>query len=385
MTDPPPEEPPAPGTPGDTPEPEPDPGAPEARAGAATPEPAKPATEPGAASAEAQEPPSGDEVPAGEDGHDEESGGPTGDGEDVVAEAEEITEEAAGEKPASPLARPAPRAPTSAPAPAPAPGGNGGGEPGRKPGISLGGLAKPAKGTPLAVVTRVGILVVALILVAALIFGGIAVVNHLGSTGPRQIGTTPTPAASGSVSYINYDNALQQYTIDRPTTWTDRLLSGVTDTTDSIIAVGPPAPYPLQDLVVIQVIPLTRVMTGQDLNTFKTFIVSQVIGPTADIVSQNLAGIVNGMEGWTFTWSSADTANETTTLHNGYFLMDGDHMIAIILEVEPDSDTTSFLALNPIFLHMAQSIQSFYSPPSPTAGAGVTPTSTATPATSPSR
>jgi hypothetical protein len=292
---------------------------------------------------------------------------------EVIAEAEELTEEAAGEKPAVAMT----------PLPTPA-AGSGGSEPPKKPGITIGALTKP-KGGPLAVVTRVGMLVVAIILVIALVYAGIAAINGL--RGKNHVNATnsptPTPTASpGGETYYSYSDAQHQYSFERPSDWTVRVLAGVTDTADTL-AIGPPSPYPVSDLVAIQIQPLQTPVSPSDLIPFKNAIEANYIGSDATLVSQAPTVVPGGMVGYTFEWS-APAANPIA-LHAAYFLLDTDRLIIIQLQVEPASDTTSFLALSPIFSHIASTFLSSHVPtstpaaPTATATAGATPTSSASP------
>ncbi|MGH2717317.1 MAG: hypothetical protein ACRDJU_01905, partial [Actinomycetota bacterium] len=99
----------------------------------------------------------------------------------------------------------------------------------------------------------------------------------------------------------------------------------------------------------------------------------------ANIIGQGLIASRN-LPGWNFLWTAPGVSPTVTS--DAYFLMDGDHMVVVELQIQPPGDTQSFSALEPIWNHIASSFSSYYpipSPAAPTSTASSAPTSTATP------
>ncbi|HLI56437.1 MAG TPA: hypothetical protein VKY26_05315, partial [Actinomycetota bacterium] len=98
-----------------------------------------------------------------------------------------------------------------------------------------------------------------------------------------------------------------------------------------------------------------------------------------NVINQTLTASRN-LPGWQYVWTSPSVS--PTVLSGAYFLLDGDRMIVVQLQIQPPSDTNSFYALTPIWNHIGQSLTSFYPIPSasaPTSTGIAAPTSTASP------
>jgi hypothetical protein len=247
----------------------------------------------------------------------------------------------------------------------------------RKPGITIGGLAKPGGG-PRSVIMRIGLILVAVLILATIGVGGYTVISHLtgkgGGTPTVATTATPTPTASGE-GYYTYNDSKNQFSIDVPTDWSQRIQTA-SPNPNIFLLVGPPAPYPNEDYVAVGIFPLPQVLNAGDMIPFKTYIVNNFLTADANIASQNPVTSRN-LAGWAFVWSAPSA--KPTVISGAYFLMDGDRMIVVELQVQPATDTQSFLSLTPTWNHMASTLTSYYPIPS---SAGTPPGST--PAASPS-
>ena len=251
--------------------------------------------------------------------------------------------------------------------------------------ISIGSLAKP-RGGPRALITRIGIILVGLLILATLGVGGYTVIVGMRNRNNNNAGTSatgnPSPTASGgpSVVYFKYSDPKFEFSIDRPADWTSRVL----DVPDPAIALilGPQPPYSVQDSVSVQFHQLPIPLGPGDLVPFKDSIRQGLEAHGDNIVDFSPTPVVNGMVGYYFLYTFPGS-NPPTGLHAAYYLLNGDREILITLQIEPYNDTAGFQALYPIFQHMAQSVVSFHVPPSagprPTGTATTVPTATATP------
>ena len=238
---------------------------------------------------------------------------------------------------------------------------------------------KPEGGGPIKVAQRVGILVLIAIVLATvgvLGYAGIRSRNAaVGTTGGTETpSSTATPSVSPSgPSYITYNDPVNQFSIPRPQDWVARGLASP----DANIAmiVGPDAPYPIADFVAVTIHKLPFALSNADLSPFKDFIL-ELLGSDINLIGQIPSPIVDGHAGYFFTWSYPKAA--PTTLHQAYYLIDGDRFITILLQIEPPTDGNSLAALSPTFQHMASGFKSFHVTPSPTS-TPTSPTATATP------
>lgn len=298
--------------------------------------------------------------------------------------------ETAAPEPAKPAA--AKEKPAAAPAAAvvekPETAGSGGAP--KKPGITLGAL-KPSRTGPRAVAMRVGIILAAVLILAAVVVGGITAVGHLGGKG-KNVATGSSPSSSPSASpgaetYYTYNNSGDQYSIDRPSDWTERVLdkniqpaaNGTCYSPCISLVIGPPEPYPNSDYIAILVAPMGQVYGQNDLNSFKSLIQQNYITSNANIIGEGLTASRN-LPGWNFIWTAPGVSPTVTS--DAYFLMDGDHMVIVQLQIQPPGDTQSFSALQPVLMDMARSYTSYYPIPSTapaTSTASPAPTSTASP------
>jgi hypothetical protein len=245
----------------------------------------------------------------------------------------------------------------------------------KKPGITIGGLAKPGGG-PRSVIMRIGLILVAALILATIGVGGYTVISHLTGKGTPNVSATATPTPSASAEpYYTYNDSKNQFSIDVPTDWSQRIQTA-SPNPNIYLLVGPPAPYPNEDYVAVGIFRLPQVLNAGDMIPFKTYIVNNFLTADANIASQNPVTSRN-LAGWAFVWSAPSA--KPTVISGAYFLMDGDRMIVVELQVQPATDTQSFLSLTPIWNHMAASLTSFYPIPS----SGGTP-STSSPAASPS-
>ncbi|HEU5003714.1 MAG TPA: hypothetical protein VFW71_13190 [Actinomycetota bacterium] len=226
-----------------------------------------------------------------------------------------------------------------------------------------------------------GLILAAVLVLATLVVGGTTVISKLGKH-PTKVNTgtatSPTPSPTGE-TYFQYSNDQFQFTMDRPSDWTTRVLSHPDPKVALVL--GPPSPYPNNDVVLIQFVPLTGAIYGSsDLGIFKTSLL-QNLGQDVNIVSQNPVAI-SGLPGWHFTWDAPLT--NPTTYFDGYYLLDGTRFVQLLLQIQPPSDSASENALGPVFTHMAQSFLSYAPIPAPTQTATPATTGTATPSAPPS-
>lgn len=248
-----------------------------------------------------------------------------------------------------------------------------------KKGISIGNLGMPARGGPRAVITRVGLILVAIIILATLVVGGTTVISRLGKhagKGHPAASGTPTPTPSGD-QYFTYNNDAFQFSMDRPNDWTTRVLS--TPDPKVALVLGPPSPFPQNDIMLVRFVPLTGGIFGTSaLGPFKQVIL-QELGADINLVSQNPES-VNGLPGWNFTWATPTV--QPKTFYDGWYLLDGTRFVELLLQIQPASDNASENALVPIFEHMVKSFLSFAPIPQPTETATPATTGTATPSAS---
>ena len=127
--------------------------------------------------------------------------------------------------------------------------------------------------------------------------------------------------------------------------------------------VGPDAPYPIADFVAVTIHKLPFPLANKDVVQFKDFVL-QLLGNDLNLIGQNPSPTINGHAGYFFVWSFPKAA--PTTLHEAYYLIDGDRFVTILLQIEPPTDSTSLSNLLPVFQQMAQSFKSYHVTPSPT-------------------
>lgn len=231
---------------------------------------------------------------------------------------------------------------------------------------------------------RIGIILAAVLILATVVVGGITVVGNLGGKGnPSKARKSPSPSP-GSQQYYSYNDTADQFSLDRPTDWTERILTNSTPPDANgkcyapciALTIGPPEPYPNADYVAVFVQPLPHVYTQNDLNSFKTAIQDNYITTNSNIIGFGLTASRN-LPGWEFQWTSPGVS--PTVVNNAYFFLDGDHMIVVQLQVQPPGDTQSLGTLTPIWSHIGQTLSSFYPIPSAAPATSSPPTSTATP------
>jgi len=291
---------------------------------------------------------------------------------------------------APPAPEPAPEAPAPEPAPAPAPEL----EPKPKPRPAakvsappppppaergfIGNFFRPPGG-PIKVAQRVGILIVALVIVAILGVAGWGIVGSrsTGTSGtsgtngsPAPPASATSPAAGPTANAITVQDPVNEFSISRPKGWVARALASPDPNIAMII--GPDAPYPIADFVAVTIHKLPIPLTNRDVAPFKDFIL-QLLGSDLNIIEQTPSPVINGHAGYYFVWSYPKAA--PTTLHSAYYLIDGDRFVNILLQIEPPTDSTSLANLSPVFQQMAQSFRSYHVTPTPTS----TVTSTAKP------
>ena len=289
-------------------------------------------------------------------GSDAPSGSANGTPEEPVSEGV-----AASPAPEAPAPQPAPEAPAPQPAPEapaaqPQAAEAAGAEP-KKTGITLGTPRKPVG--PRGMIIRIGIALVALLILATIGVGGYAVFR--GKPSATTPGSTPTPTGSPGESYYTWGDAKFQISVDRPNDWTTRITDANSNPSVALV-IGPPDPYPSADLVSVQVVQLNQTLGAQALVQFKNYLLDHWVGHDNTIFTQDLAPVTGGMPGWYFLWT-APAANPTV-LHAGYYFLDGNRMIAIVLQIEPANDQNSLTNLLPVFQHVAQSLVSYYVIPS---------------------
>jgi hypothetical protein len=204
---------------------------------------------------------------------------------------------------------------------------------------------------------RIGVLVVGLLLLGSLFVAGTTLI--------RRHGAPPTPAPTPSASeqaYFLHSDPQHEYSIMRPEGWNTRNLA--TANPNIVLVVGPDPPFPVDDVVTVQIHPLGRSYPATALLPFRDFIV-QTLGSNVNLVTQEPSPIIDGLVGYYFVWTFPATSPQG--LHAAYFLLDGDRYITILLQVQPATDTTSFTAMQPVFQHMAQTFKSFHHAATPSA------------------
>jgi hypothetical protein len=144
-----------------------------------------------------------------------------------------------------------------------------------------------------------------------------------------------------------------------------------------VMIVGPDAPYPIADFVAVTMHRLPFALGNKDVVQFKDFIL-QLLGNDLNLIGQNPSPTINGHAGYFFVWSYPKAA--PTTLHEAYYLIDGDRFVTILLQIEPATDSTSLANLSPVFQQVAQSFKSYHVTPTPTSSV----TATVKPPASPS-
>ena len=269
----------------------------------------------------------------------------------------------------TPKPKPAPKAPPPPPPP--------------KRGALASFLTPP--GGPVKVAQRIGILLIVVAIVATLGIAGFAALrghvspnanggNGGGSATPAPTATdTSSPTASPSgPSYFTFQDPANEFSISRPQGWIARGLA--TQDPNIPFIVGPDAPYPPADFVAVVIHPLPFVLRNSDLVAFKDFLVEQLSNED-NIITEEPSPYIDGHAGYLFTTSNPKSA--PTTLHQTYYLIDGNRYISIILQIEPPTDSTALSNLAPIFQTMAQSFKSYHVSPTPTST--VTPAASATP------
>jgi hypothetical protein len=227
-------------------------------------------------------------------------------------------------------------------------------------------------------------LVLAVVILATIGVAGSAII---GGGGPKGAAGNPSPTASetspsaSAASFITVQDPVNEFSISRPQGWVARGL--VSPDPNIAMIVGPDAPYPNADFVAVTMHRLPFPLANKDVVQFKDFIL-QLLGSDLNLIGQNPSPTINGHAGYFFTWSYPKAA--PTTLHQAYYLIDGDRFVTILLQIEPPTDSTSLANLSPVFQSMAQSFKSYHTTPSPTATVTSPTTSTGTPkpATSPS-
>ncbi len=251
------------------------------------------------------------------------------------------------------------------PAPPPAKGG-------------LIGFFKPPGG-PVKVAQRIGIVIVVIALLATVVVAGLAAIR---GKNPSTVGVTATetpsvaatsPSPTPGTALFTVQDPTNQFSISRPQNWTARALT-VPDKNIAMI-IGPDAPYPQSDLVAVTFHQLPFPLANRDVLQFKDFIL-ELIGTDANILSQSPSPTIDGHAGYSFTWTYPKAA--PTTLHEAYYIIDGDRFVTILLQIEPPQDTNALSSLTPIFQNMAQTFKSFHITPTPTSTV-TAPTSTSTP------
>ena len=186
-------------------------------------------------------------------------------------------------------------------------------------------------------------------------------------------GPSPSFGSSGAVSgdtFITVQDPVNEFSISRPPTWVARAL--VSPDPNIAMTVGPDAPYPIADFVAVTIHRLPFPLANKDIGPFKDFVL-QLMGSDLNIIGENPLPLIDGHAGYFFVWSYPKAA--PTTLHEAYYLIDGDRFVSILLQIEPPTDSTSLANLSPVFQQMAQSFRSYHVTPTPTS----TVTSTAKP------
>ena len=247
-----------------------------------------------------------------------------------------------------------------------------------KPG-GIGGFFRPPGG-PRSLVIRIGILLVVLALLGVVVVGGLAVFKSK-TQSPAAVTATdtssppPSPSASSGAaaeSYFTYSDPTNQFSILRPNSWSAR---GLTSPDPNIVMViGPTNSYPSGDLIAVTIHQLPFTLSPDQLAGFKDFIVGQ-LGTDLNMIQESPSPVIDGRVGYYFVWSNPKV--NPTTVHAGYYLIDGDRFVNILLQIEPANDQVAFQNIVPIFQKVAQSLKSFHTP-SPTSKP-LTPSATSTP------
>ena len=239
----------------------------------------------------------------------------------------------------------------------------------------IGNFFRPPGG-PIKVAQRVGILILALVIVAILgvagwgIVGGSSKGNNANPPPtPTASATSPAATASPTANAITVQDPVNEFSISRPQGWVARALASPDPNIAMIV--GPDAPYPTADFVAVTIHKLPIPLANKDVAPFKDFIL-QLLGSDLNIIEQTPSPVINGHAGYYFVWSYPKVA--PTTLHSAYYLIDGDRFVSILLQIEPPTDSTSLANLSPIFQQMAQSFKSYHVTPTPTATSTVTST-----------
>jgi hypothetical protein len=228
----------------------------------------------------------------------------------------------------------------------------------------------------------VGILILAVVILATIGVAGSAIIGGGGPKGaavsPNPTASASSPAAASAAGFITVQDPVNEFSISRPQGWVARGL--VSPDPNIAMIVGPDAPYPIADFVAVTMHKLPFPLGNKDVVQFKDFIL-QLLGNDLNLIGQNPSPTINGHAGYFFVWSFPKAA--PTTLHEAYYLIDGDRFVTILLQIEPATDSTSLANLSPVFQQVAQSFKSYHVTPTPTSTV-TAPTSTSTPRPSPS-
>jgi hypothetical protein len=197
-----------------------------------------------------------------------------------------------------------------------------------------------------------------------------------GNGAPPTPTASPTSPSANEASFITVQDPVNEFSISRPQGWVARGL--VSPDPNIAMIVGPDAPYPIADFVAVTMHKLPFPLNNKDVVQFKDFVL-QLLGNDLNLIGQNPSPTINGHAGYFFVWSYPKAA--PTTLHEAYYLIDGDRFVTILLQIEPATDSTSLANLAPVFQQVAQSFKSYHVTPTPTSSV----TTTAKPSPSPSR
>jgi hypothetical protein len=228
----------------------------------------------------------------------------------------------------------------------------------------------------------VGILILAVVILATIGVAGSAIIGGGGPKGaavnPNPTASASSPAAASAAGFITVQDPVNEFSISRPQGWVARGL--VSPDPNIAMIVGPDAPYPIADFVAVTMHRLPFALGNKDVVQFKDFIL-QLLGSDLNLIGQNPSPTINGHAGYFFVWSYPKAA--PTTLHEAYYLIDGDRFVTIVLQIEPATDSTSLANLSPVFQQVAQSFKSYHVTPTPTSTVtnptSTNPTSTSTP------
>jgi hypothetical protein len=255
-------------------------------------------------------------------------------------------------------------------------------EPPRPSGINFGDSEDSGGARSLAM--RIGIILVVVLLVATLGFALVALVR--GVRKPSANGTpTESPGVTATVSstpsptktLIPMSDPRNEFSIDRPSDWEIRNVAPIPNNVLAL-AVGPPPPYPVDDLVTVEFEPLATALGPNALQPFGRLVRDTLEKGGASIVSQQPL-VVHGLVAWYFVYGTPASSTNTGSLRAAYYLLDGDRIAKILLQVKPLTDQQGFLALGPVFQQMAGSFVSFHHAATPTSTATSPPTGTASP------